>query len=252
MAGVVYEIVNNINGKKYIGLTRVGIDRRWKEHVRSSKRRPKTILQFAIAKYGESSFTIREVASAISLDLLPLLEKDLIAQEKPEYNQTCGGEFTAGRKYSDAVKEVIRLKNTGQKRNQETCRNISEAKRKQYAERPELRQKSSEWLRENRALWEDKRIEAVRKSATGRKMSPEHKEKIRQISKTRHRSKEEIQKMALAKTKKVICLNDGKVYSSRREAALAVGVSEKAIWRACNGQRKLANGLAFSYLMVSK
>lgn len=247
MFGIVYEVRNLVNGKRYIGLTRFSAEKRWREHVSAALRRPKSHLHCAISKYGAENFKVTEIASSIKLDFLSELERVIITQERPEYNQTCGGEVTFGRKYSDEVKETIRRKNTGKKRSDECKKKISEIKLQQYKDNPSLSRRSSDWLRANRHKWEEKRIEASRRSATGRKMTDQHKEMLREISKTRIRTPEENALRALSKTKRVRCETDGKVYHSRHEAANAYGVSEKTIWRACNGKCGPVKGLVFSY-----
>lgn len=248
MFGIIYEVKNLVNGKRYIGLTRFSAEKRWKEHVSIAFRKPKSYLHRAISKYGAGNFKVIEIASSIRLDFLGELERVIIIQEKPEYNQTCGGEVTLGRKYSDEVKETIRRKNTGKKRSGEFRKRLSEIKLQQHKDNPSLSQKSSDWIRANRHKWEDKRVEAVRKASTGRGMPGELREKLREISKTRIRTLEEIAKRAKAKTKKVRCETDGNTYESRFEAAAAYGVSEKTIWRACNGKCGPVKGLTFSYV----
>lgn len=248
MFGVVYEIRNLIDGKRYIGLTRFNAQKRWKEHVYRAGSKPKTYLHLAIAKHGVENFTITEVASCLSFDFLAELEKNIIIQENPEYNQTCGGEVTFGRKYSDEVKDKIRRKNTGKKRSEQNRKRTSEVKLQQYKENPELAIKATKFFRENRAKWEDKRKKACSEANRSRKMPDDLKERLRHISKTRHRSLEEIAKIAAAKTKKVKCENDGKVYDSRHEAAAAYGVSERTVWRSCKNRTTPVSGYRFTYL----
>ncbi len=248
MNGIIYEVKNTVNGHRYIGLTRFTPQKRWKEHCRAALKRPKTHLHFAISKYGAENFEVTEIAYSLSVDLLGELERFIIIQEKPEYNQTCGGEVTLGRKYTDEVKETIRRKNIGRRHSEESKRAISEIKKRQYKEIPDLAFKSSQHLRENRHKWESKRIEAVKKSSSGRSMPEEHKERLRGISKSRVRSKEEKEKIATSKTKKVKCETDGRVYTSRHEAALEYKLSEKTIWRACNKKCGPVKGLKFYYI----
>ena len=52
-----YKITNTVNGKLYIGITKLSLQERFNIHVRFAKS-PKYPLQFAIAKYGEENFTI--------------------------------------------------------------------------------------------------------------------------------------------------------------------------------------------------
>lgn len=59
--GVIYKIVNNINGKVYVGQTVRNLEIRWKEHLRDAKsRRSHTYFCNTLNKYGEENFT-REV-----------------------------------------------------------------------------------------------------------------------------------------------------------------------------------------------
>lgn len=248
MSGIVYEITNSVTGHRYIGITRFTIQKRWKEHAYTAKRNPKTHLHFAIAKYGADKFSVNEFASCLSFDFLADLEKSIIIQEKPEYNQTCGGEVTFGRKYSNETKEKIRQKNTGRKNSEQFRERMAEIKLQQYQDRPELALKSTQFVRENRVKWEEKRKEGVRRAMTGRRMPDEHKERLREISRTRTRSAEEKAKISESKTKKVRCETDNKIYVSRHEAARFYGVSEKTIWRACNGKCGPVKGHIFSYV----
>lgn len=248
MPGIIYEITNCVNGKRYIGLTRYTAQKRWKEHVISASRDPKSSIHRAISKYGVNNFNVKEIASCLSFDFLSELERIVISQERPEYNQTNGGEVTLGRKYTDETKEIIRQKNTGKKRSEKARKRISEVKLQQYKENAELAIKATKHLRENRARWEEKRKEGVRLAMTGRKMPDEHRERLREISKARIRGPEERAKIAESRTKKVRCETDDKIYASRHEAARFYGVSEKTIWRACNGKCGPVKGHIFSYV----
>jgi group I intron endonuclease len=52
-----YQITNTVNGKSYIGITKLTINERWNIHV-SNSRNPKYPLHLAISKYGPDSFTL--------------------------------------------------------------------------------------------------------------------------------------------------------------------------------------------------
>ena len=52
-----YQITNTINGKSYIGITKLSIQERWNIHL-SNSRKPKYPLHRAIVKYGPEFFTI--------------------------------------------------------------------------------------------------------------------------------------------------------------------------------------------------
>lgn len=95
----IYKITNNINGKIYIGKTEFNIEKRFKEHIRDSKKDYKNRpLYKAMNKYGTENFSIE------------LVEKTSIPEEREKYwieyygsfkygyNATLGGD---GKRYAD-------------------------------------------------------------------------------------------------------------------------------------------------------
>ncbi len=58
MKGCVYLIVNNINGKLYVGKTYTTLEKRFKEHINDSKkeRNKNRPLYRAMNKYGYNNF----------------------------------------------------------------------------------------------------------------------------------------------------------------------------------------------------
>ena len=59
--GLIYKITNTITGKEYVGQTTRDISARWREHKSKSSPSDGSYLHNAIAKYGESNFTIEEI-----------------------------------------------------------------------------------------------------------------------------------------------------------------------------------------------
>lgn len=57
----IYKITNIINNKIYIGQTIHSFQRRFKQHIKESLKRPKTALHRAIRKYKDKSFKIEEI-----------------------------------------------------------------------------------------------------------------------------------------------------------------------------------------------
>lgn len=55
--GIIYLIENQINGKKYVGLTTRNLQIRWKEHTRHYSQ----VIDKAIQVYGEKNFTIKQL-----------------------------------------------------------------------------------------------------------------------------------------------------------------------------------------------
>ncbi len=101
----VYEIVNAVNGKRYVGAT-TNFSRRRNEHLSSLRRNVHTNphLQCSWNKYGEQSFSINVIAQAKTLIELDELENEFI-NRSAEYNIKSGG--LKNFKHSDATKQKI-------------------------------------------------------------------------------------------------------------------------------------------------
>lgn len=63
MYGTVYLITNNVNGKIYVGQTTVEVSQRWRSHKKAVGH-VDTRLYRAINKYGDSNFTVTDIANA--------------------------------------------------------------------------------------------------------------------------------------------------------------------------------------------
>jgi len=89
---IIYKIVNNINGKVYVGQTIQPLNKRISYHVWQNR----LPIQKALNKYGIQSFTISIIDSADSKDVLDEKEKYWIkfldCRAPNGYNLTDGGE----------------------------------------------------------------------------------------------------------------------------------------------------------------
>ena len=109
----IYVIENTINNKKYVGKTNFSIQKRFKEHLRDSKknRKEKRPLYNAINKYGEENFSIR-VLEEVSVELSAEREKywiNFFDSFNNGYNATIGGD---GKTYLDYNKILSLFDNT--------------------------------------------------------------------------------------------------------------------------------------------
>lgn len=94
--GYIYEIINNINGKTYIGQRKLILDKSWRQYMGSGK-----LIKKAIIKYGEECFTKKFICYAYSRTELNTKEKELLQFTKNDelrgsYNNfigSPGGEF---------------------------------------------------------------------------------------------------------------------------------------------------------------
>lgn len=92
--GFIYKITNKINGKVYIGLTTVGVEERWRGHIRDIDRLERHLYK-SMKKYGIENFTVEKIDETDDFAKLGELERKYIK----EYNSTdgnCGYNVTHG------------------------------------------------------------------------------------------------------------------------------------------------------------
>lgn len=92
--GIIYKAVNAVTGEIYVGATTCSLNKRWDEHVRSSKTTEKDLkFHKAIREYGEANFDI-EVIEEVPNHMLAEREKYYIRHFDSYhngYNSTLGG-----------------------------------------------------------------------------------------------------------------------------------------------------------------
>lgn len=86
--GLVYMVVNKLDGSKYIGATATSLEQRWRSHVSKSKREIRSPLHYDLRKRGQNAFEVFQIASCLHIEYLAALEAACIEQFKPEYNRT--------------------------------------------------------------------------------------------------------------------------------------------------------------------
>ena len=161
--GIIYEVKNKVNGKKYIGQTKNTLTNRKYSHlaiVRRGNYNYKSIFYDAIKKYGENNFVWKEIDNAYSKDELNKKEIYYIKEFDTVNN---GYNIVKGGNGGDICSEF------SEKRKKE----IQEKRRKSFFDNPEKMKKFSKAL--SKSMKQNKKLI---KSLTGRKLSEEHKLKI--------------------------------------------------------------------------
>lgn len=116
---IVYLITNKVNGRRYVGITTLTLEERWKKHVASSRcPKSRTYKQMsvvkAIAKHGPKNFKKKIIEKCSTADAMNEAEVRWIAEldtQDPSkgYNLTAGGKATMkGRKHTAATKALMR------------------------------------------------------------------------------------------------------------------------------------------------
>lgn len=101
---IIYQAVNMLNGKRYIGLTEKGLRTRKMKHFGNAKRGQVGKFYTAIRKHGAGNFHFAELVSCKDYWRGLEVERLYISLLKPEYNMTAGGGGVKGLKFSDASK----------------------------------------------------------------------------------------------------------------------------------------------------
>lgn len=122
MKGSIYLIRNIVNGKGYVGQTMRPVQERLREHFSDARlKRTRMSLHLAIAKYGEASFSVIEIASAEEGEVLNELEVHYIKTLRTltcenGYNISLGGKGRAsGFTLSEEAKRKISMAKKGKK-----------------------------------------------------------------------------------------------------------------------------------------
>lgn len=122
----VYEIVNTVNGKRYIGSS-VSVYRRLEDHKRSLRKGTSrhNHLQSAFNKYGESSFIFRPIIYC-DPEMALVYEQMCLDILHPEYNAaTCAKAPMLGYKMTEEQRKKLSLSRLGIKQSAETIANRS-------------------------------------------------------------------------------------------------------------------------------
>lgn len=254
----IYRIVNNINGKCYIGQS-IDIERRFRDHRnRSFTTKYETPVYKAFQKYGVDnfSFEIVEECPAEKLDEREMfyIAKYKSAEKKYGYNFTFGGKGYHGTNYTeqrDLWSQHIAEGKTGKK--------IGPPSKEALARRSAALKgipRTEQWLKRMSESLKGREItpEARAKiSATlkGSKLSEETKEKLRTASTGRVQTEEARRKISQKVSKRICQLDsDGNtiaVFDNARAATAETGINFTNISSCCNGSRKKAGGFGWKF-----
>lgn len=127
MYGVIYKVTNKVNGKFYIGQTKMRLGSRWSKHKQDAREGKGWVLASAIRKYGVESFSVEVIEQCNSKDELNHAEIRLISTMKPEYNSCAGGGGVGSP--TEEVRKKISAARLGKKISEETRRRMSDAQK---------------------------------------------------------------------------------------------------------------------------
>lgn len=227
MKGIIYLVVNNDNGKMYIGQTKYTFDFRKKEHINEAKRGEGFYFHKALRKY-KFNFTWKILEDGIELSELDNRERYYIKlydtfNSSNGYNLTSGGDFCRKVKYSKkeiefilekryefrGLKEILNLFNVEFSRELKNVYSIDKIIKKLINERDEKEIKFQIKSKNSRERIETPNSRLNRsKSQLGKKHVPETIEKLRKIKTGIKHSKESIEKVRKNNSRTIRFTND--------------------------------------------
>lgn len=245
----VYLITNTATGERYVGVTSMSVAIRWGQHKWKAMNAPNTKFYHSLAKHGPEAFEVTALATVLDAKDGSYVERMVIADRKPEYNMTNGGEHTVGRKLTAEAVAKIRAGNLGKKRSPEVLAAMCLQRKERIAADPELRARYAEILNVARPkIDQAKRMAGIRKATKEGRIfnnrTPEQQAKWRANS----HSPAARAKRAAAKRKPVECVTLNCTFDSLLDAADATGVYFSNISMVCLGKRARAGGMVFRYV----
>ena len=216
----VYQHINKINGKRYIGITKQNPESRWGTDGTNYKSSP--YFYSAIQKYGWYNFDHEILFSDLTKEEACIKEIELIAyfqtQDKQHgYNIMEGGS-------APTIPEEIRIVMSEKKRgNQNGLGHVCSEEKKQK----------------------------ISEAQKGRKLTEEHKAKLSMAKKGSHHippSAETRKKISDAHVKKqVYCEENNTVYESIQSCAKELNLEPTAVCACCKGKHKSTHGYHLRY-----
>ena len=250
----IYQIVNLVDGKKYIGSSNNLHNRKAKHFstLRNNKHH-NCYLQRAFNKYGEDSFSFEIIEFVNTEDELLLREQYYIelyqvCDRNKGYNLIVDATRNILPKES---REKISLALKGKTLSEETKLKMSLAlkgsKNPMYSKTLSEETKLKISLAQKGRIFSEETKRKMSLAKKGKTLSEEIKLKISLALKGKTLSEETKRKIGLAKSKKVICIETGAVYDSMVDIEKIIGIKRYNISACCNGRQKTAGGYHWQY-----
>ena len=238
---VVYEIVNEINGKKYIGST-VDKKRRWREHKRRLRGNyhGNQHLQRAYNKYGSDSFKFIVIEQVDKISDLVQREQHYMDTLEPEYNIKPKADKS---EFSEKTRKKISEWHKGNKLSEKTKKKISEAKKGNKLSAEIKRKISEAQSGKNNPLYgkhhSEETKEKIRKANKGKNnpnYGKEHSEETKEKMSEAHKGeKNTSSKLTDKKVKVILHLLDGDCFTCK-EIGKMYGVSKGTVNKISTGR----------------
>lgn len=217
------------SGKVYIGITCQKIEKRWKN---GKGYELCTAFNRAIKKYGWENIKHEIVYRNLDKEKALEIEQRLIAEfdstnPKHGYNLTSGGEHYEA--------------------NEESLKRNSESHKRSFKEHPEYREHLSKIQKGKKMSLESS--EKKRKAMLEfYELNPEKRKLCGNSFRGKKRGEEFSKKLGERKSKRVMCIETQKIYSSIKQASENEGGSPSGITAMLHGRAKTCNGKTYKFV----
>ena len=278
---MVYTAINKTNGKRYVGVTKKTLKMRRYEHFHGAKNGSPMVFHHAIRKHGRLSFDFSILEEFESYDDALGAERRYIEVLKPEYNVAAGGRGPQNTKWSEERREKILPKLRAAWTEERKAAQIKRFKgvkkspesiaKMRAAFDPTKRYKKVICLDDGRvfesiksaALFFNLSSKAISDACSGRELSTKHgfhfayynnsftdEDRLSRLSGLKSQQEERRGNSSKARSRSVVCLNDGLVYKNVRIAGEAYGLKMATVASICRlgGETKLVKpGMRFMF-----
>ena len=217
----VYQHINVINNKKYIGITKQVPENRWGNEGINYKNSPR--FYNAILKYGWDNFIHEILYTNLTKEEACKKEIELIKENRTQEKEY-GYNILEGGNHATMTDEIRAYMSKVMKGNQNGKGKIcSDEKKKKISE-----------AQKGKTLTEEHRL-SISKAKKGKTHKPISEESRKKIA-DKH------------KKKKVLCINNNTIYESIQECARQLNIEASSVCAVCKGKHKHHKNFIFQYL----
>jgi group I intron endonuclease len=231
---IIYKITNTVNGKIYIGQTKMLLSRRWAQHKCTKRTSP---LYSSMKSHGVKNFIIEELCRAANTEELNKLEIEYIKKYDcvyPKgYNLSIGGysnhgcvPWNKGRVNTEGENEKLSKAHTG---NNMGINHYMYGK----SHLEETKEKISKSKKGQRSSPDTEFKPGAPSAFKGRRHTPES---LALVSKNGNR-------------KEIQCIETGEIFPSMKVASEKLGIAKSYLFRLCySGKKNIKLGLSFKFI----
>lgn len=248
---VIYCVINQVNGKIYIGKTDRGFLARKRDHKQKYRTtKPHSHFYNALRMYGWEAFSWRVLDHAEDSDTLSGLEKEYIELFGSNFKEIGYNIHLGGSGGAQTDPEVLNRIGENTRRYAKRRRDAGipgpTAGKRLGPLSEDHKKKLSISLKGHECS--DETRDKLRQAKLGKKHSSEHNKKIAEKGKGRKATPEAIQKRKESRQRAVRCIETDEIWPAISDAARAKLICSSGISKCLAGNQRMAGGFTWEYV----